>query len=253
MDIHEYIYDEKTALFGTAYADVYDNAIRRTNVVLKNLIDYLDAEGYRDNTLIVFLSDHGEAFSERGLEGHARYVYRETTEVPFILSFPFKLEPGIEISTRTANVDVWPTVLDLLGLPPLEGTDGVSRRPEILATARGEEIETEAHSQIAYLDRHWGQRTRPPAPTVAIREGDLRFVRTELDNGNVREELFDASTDPAELTDLLTERAEDAERLRSAAAGYLNPPPPPWGEEAPELDIDEIELNQLRALGYSIP
>lgn len=253
MDVHEYIYDENTALFGTAYSDVYDNAIRRTNVVLENIIRHLDAEGYRENTLIVFLSDHGEAFGERGLEGHARYVYRETTEVPFILSFPFKLEPGIEISTRTANVDVWPTVLDLLGLPAMPNTDGRSRRPEILAAARGEEIESEVQTQVAHLDRHWGQRSRPPAPTVSIREGTLRYVRTVLDSGAVREELFDASVDPAELENLISERPEDAGRLRAAATGYLDAPPPPWGDEAPPLEIDEIELNQLRALGYSVP
>ena len=61
-------------------------------------------------------SDHGEAFGERGFEGHAREVYRETTEVPFLISFPFRLEPGVVVETRTQNVDVWPTMLDLLGI-----------------------------------------------------------------------------------------------------------------------------------------
>jgi len=255
MDVHEYIYDEDTALFGTAYTDVYDNAIRRTNLVLEAMLRVLEAEGLREKTLIVFAADHGEAFGERGLEGHARFVYRETTEVPFVLSFPFKLEPGVEITTRTENVDIWPTVLDLLGLPPMEGVDGRSRRPEILAAARGEPLAADSESTaIAHLDRLWGQRVESTLPTVALQQGTFRYVWMDGGAGEVREELFDAATDPGELRDVLAEHPELAARLRVAATSYLNDsPPPPWGAEAPPLELDEIELNQLRALGYSLP
>jgi arylsulfatase A-like enzyme len=258
MDIHEYVYDEETALFGTAFSDVYDNAIRRTNVVLNMLLAHLDAEGYRENTLIVFAADHGEAFRERGLEGHARYVYPETTEVPFLLSFPFRLEPGLEISTRTENVDIWPTVLDLLGLPAMEEVDGRSRVPELLAAARGEALPARERPAIAHIDGHWGQRQRAAAPHVAVSDGDFRFVYTYMNTpdskGDVREELFDSSKDPDELQNVLGKHPEVAEQMRSVVRAYLeDSPDPPWGDAAPPLEIDEIQLNQLRALGYKIP
>jgi arylsulfatase A-like enzyme len=219
------------------------------------MIRLLEAEGLREKTLIVFAADHGEAFSERGVEGHARFVYRETTEVPFVLSFPFKLEPGVEIATRTQNVDIWPTVLDLLGLPPMEGVDGRSRRPEILAAVRGEPSPAQPGAPaIAHLDRMWGQRVENALPTVALQQGTFRYVWTDAGAGEVREELFDASTDPSELTNVLADHPDLAAHLRAAATSYLNEsPPPPWGEEAPPLQLDEIELNQLRALGYSLP
>lgn len=254
MDIHEYLYDEETALFGTAFSDVYDNAIRRTDVVLEKLLAHLVAEGYRENTLIVFASDHGEAFRERGLEGHARYVYPETTEVPFLLSFPFRLEPGLEISTRTENVDIWPTVLDLLGLPAMEAVDGRSRVPELLAAARGEALPDRERPAIAHIDRHWGQRQQDAAPHVAVSDGDFRFVYTPYSKGDLREELFDSSKDPHELKNVLREHPEVAEHLRSVVRAYLeDSPDPPWGDAAPPLEINEIQLNQLRALGYEIP
>jgi arylsulfatase A-like enzyme len=256
MDIHEYLYDEETAVFGTGFSDNYDNAILRTNVVLEKLLAYLNAEGYRENTLIIFASDHGEAFSERGLEGHARYVYPETTEVPFILSFPFRLEPGIEISTRTENVDIWPTVLDLLGLPKREGVDGRSRLPEMLAAERGEPLPERERPAIAHIDRHWGQRQREPAPNVALVEGDMRFFYTHPSHPNQppRLELFDASKDPHELENVADEHPETTERMSALARTYIDhSPDPPWGEAAPPLEIDEIQLNQLRALGYQIP
>lgn len=254
MDIHEYLYDEETALFGTAFSDIYDNSIRRTNVVLEKLLAFLNAEGYRENTLIIFTSDHGEAFSERGLEGHARYVYPETTEVPFILSFPFRFESGVEISTRTENVDIWPTVLDLLGLPAMEDVDGRSRVPQLLAAARGEALPARDGPAIAHIDRHWGQRHRDPAPHVALVEGDMRFFYTTNQNEPPRLELFDSSKDPDALNNVADEHPEMAERLSSLARTYLDhSPDPPWGDAAPALEIDEIQLNQLRALGYQIP
>jgi len=254
MDIHEYLYDEETARFGTAFSDIYDNAILRTNVVLGKLLAYLNDEGYRENTLIIFASDHGEAFSERGIEGHARYVYRETTEVPFILSYPFRLEPGVQISTRTENVDIWPTVLDLLGLPAMEGVDGQSRVPELLAAARGEPLPARERPAIAHLDRHWGQRQRGSAPHVALVDGDMRFFYTTLPNKPPRLELFDASEDPDELENVADEHPEAVERMSGLARAYIdNSPAPPWGDAAPPLEIDEIQLNQLRALGYQIP
>ena len=254
MDVHEYLYDEETALFGTGLADVYDNAIRRTNVVLERLLAFLDAKGYRENTLIVFASDHGEAFRERGLEGHARYVYPETTEVPFVLSFPFKLQPGLVIPTRTENVDIWPTVLDLLGLPEMEDVDGRSRVPEMLAAARGEAVPARERPAIAHLDRNWGQRGRDPAPHVVLEDGGMRFSYTHFAKGQPRLELFDTSTDPAELQNVAQENPDMTKELTELAKTYIDhSPEPPWGDAAPTLEIDEIQLNQLRALGYQIP
>ena len=253
MDIHEYVYDEESALFGSSYSDVYDNSIRWMDGTLELLLGHLTAEGYLENTLIVIASDHGEAFGERGLEGHARFLYKETTEVPLILGLPFKLEPGAVVDVRTRNVDIWPTLLDLLGLPALPETDGRSRVPEILAAVRGEPMADDGEPAFAHLDRHWGQRRRDPMPTLAVTEGPYRYVRVPTLDGPTTEELFDADQDAAELENLLEARPEVAERLRSRVDRYLENARTPWSEKAPPLEIDEMQLNQLRALGYSLP
>jgi arylsulfatase A-like enzyme len=251
MDVHEYLYDEESALFGSSYSDVYDNSIRRVDGLLGQFLVYLAQNAYLENTLIAIVSDHGEAFRERGIEGHARKVYRESTEVPFALSFPFRLDPGVVIESRTGNVDVWPTLLDLLGLPIPEGVDGRSRVPEILAAARGDP-QPDTDQGIAFLDQHWGQE-KAPRPTVAVVEGTLRYVMSDEGDGSLREELFDASLDPRELRDVLAERPEDAERLRRAARAQLEAGPAPWARETKTLQLDELELNHLRALGYELP
>jgi len=249
MDVHEYIYDEESALFGGKYGDVYDNSVRWTDGTLGVFWEHLAAGGYLANTIVAIGSDHGEAFRERGLEGHARAVYRESTEIPFILSFPFRLPAGIRVTARTENVDVWPTLFELLGVETPDGLDGHSLVPAMLAAGRGEPPAPD-ETAIAHLDQQWGKRVQDPSPSVAVAEGPLRYVRGE-NQGRTIEQLFDASTDPKELEDLADAQPETLARLRLLADTYLEIEPP-WGE-APKREIGELELNHLRALGYAVP
>ncbi|HEY8153572.1 MAG TPA: sulfatase [Myxococcota bacterium] len=251
MDLHEYIYDAESALFGSTHADLYDNSIRWTDGSIRILLETLGELGLLDKTLIAIVSDHGEAFLERGYEGHAREVYRETTEVPFLLFLPFRLDPGVVVKARTQNVDVWPTLLDLLGIQPPAGIDGRSLVPDILASASGQAPGDDKRIAVSELDQSWSQRAAQPRPTIAVVEDKLRYVRIERpDSGGRSEQLFDAKDDPRELRDRSAEHPETVERLRAEADRYSEGKPP-WGE-TPTREIDELELNLLRALGYQI-
>ncbi len=250
MDIHQYLYDEDAAIFGSDYSDIYDNSILHTDGAIGRMLTHLAETGQLEKTLIVWTSDHGEAFDERGYEGHAQTVYRETTEVPFSLSFPFKLESGLRIETPTAGVDVWPTVLDLLGLEPLPDADGRSLMPEILSAA-GREANPEPATHYAHIEKGWGQVVDAESPIVAVIDGDYRLVSTADQSGTASEELFDRRADPAELTNIVTLEHGVAETMRGLLDAYFDSPPAPWGA-APEVELDEMELNQLRALGYKV-
>lgn len=250
MDVHEYLYDEDTAIFGSSYLDIYDQSILREDKVINQLLVFLSEEGFLDNTLIVIASDHGEAFGEHLGEGHARKVYREETHVPLILSFPFRLQPGVVVEQPTSNIDLWPTLLELLGLPGLGDVDGVSRLPDILAAARGEASPASEQVGFAHLDQVWGRRKAQPQPTVSVVADGFRYVMAEHPNGT-REELFHSDVDPLELEDVASEHPETLERLRGLAKTYLAAKPD-W-QEAQDLEINEVQLNQLRALGYKVP
>ena len=219
--------------------------------MIETLLAFLSELGHLENTLIAIASDHGEAFLERGHEGHARVVYRESTEIPFLVSLPFRLEPGIVVGGRTRNVDVWPTILDLLGLELPEGTDGRSLLPDILASGRGEAPTRAGASAIAHLDQTWGRRGFDPLPTVAVAEDTFRYVRSQGIGGVTIEQLFDASDDPHELRDRAADDPETLARLGAIADTHIAEEPA-WGD-APTREIDELELNLLRALGYAIP
>jgi len=250
MDVHQYAFSEDAALFGTSYSDSYDNAIRWVDSLLGHLFAALDELGLRDRTLIVFAADHGEAFGEHDGEGHARNVYGEVTQTPLILGPPFRLEPGIVVEARSENVDLWPTVLELVGLPPLPDVDGRSLVPQIVAAARGEAPPEGDGVAFAQIDQRWGQIKETPRPMVAVNQGRWRLMfRAGLPK---RSELYDKQEDPRERQNLAGKEPEITGALNELAVGYLKSPPPPWGADAPIIEIDELELNQLRALGYGV-
>jgi arylsulfatase A-like enzyme len=250
MDVHQYAYSEDSALFGTDYSDSYDNAIHWVDSLLGHLFDELGRRGLRERTVIVFAADHGEAFGEHDGEGHARNVYGEVTQTPLILGFPFRLEPGVVVEARSENVDLWPTVLDLLGLPPLPDPDGRSLVPEIVAAVKGEPPSDGDGRAFAQIDQSWGQTERRPRPMVAVNDGPWRLIYRAV--APRRSELYDKDQDPREQRDLAAEQPERTEALIREASAYLQSRPPPWGDAAPNVEIDEMQLDQLRALGYGV-
>ena len=137
MDLHQYVFDDDADAFGPTYSDAYDKAIDWTDRVIGAIVDALDAAGALPRTVIAISSDHGEAFLEHGREGHAYDLHREVVEVPYVIIPPLILDRGIRVEETVANVDVWPTLLDLVGLPPLPGVDGRSMLPLVAGSRRG--------------------------------------------------------------------------------------------------------------------
>jgi len=86
---------------------------------------------------------------------------------------------------------------------------------------------------------------------VAVAEGAFRYVRSQGIGGVTIEQLFDASDDPDELRDRASDDPETLARLGAIADTHIAAEPP-WGD-APTRELDELELNLLRALGYAIP
>lgn len=254
MDVHQYAYDEASAKFGTSYSDVYDNSIHWVDRNIGALLRQLQDQDLARKTVIVVSSDHGEGFREHGLEGHAKTLYREVSEVPFILALPFELEKGIVVPEIVANVDVWPTVLDLLGLPALENTDGRSLVPLIEAAANGSQADFDRPA-FAQIDRSWGRPSADPDPLIMITRGDIRAFQPTMEGKQGEVEYYDHSTDPWEAKNLAVAGPDGRKSLPpevdQAIRDYLAMPAVAWGGPQ-EVELNEMELNQLRALGYVI-
>jgi arylsulfatase A-like enzyme len=200
--------------------------------------------------IIVVASDHGEAFLEHGFEGHARNLYQEVTHVPLVIALPFRLPQGIRVDTPASNVDIWPTVLDLVGLPELPGVDGRSLVPAILAAARGEGDGGSPRPIFAHLDRRWGKSEEDSDPLVSVTEGSLRLLWPTNEPGEI--ELYDLASDPRETQNLAGARPADRDRLAQEAKTHVESALIPWGKAPGAVQLDELRLNQLRALGYVV-
>jgi arylsulfatase A-like enzyme len=255
MDVHQYVYDDQAAIFGTSYSDAYDQAIHRTDRLVGRLFDALHEADILKRTLIVIAADHGEAFSEHGAEGHARDLYREVSRVPLVFILPFVLEEGIRVPQPVANVDVWPTILDLVGLPPLPNADGRSLVPLILE-AGGVSTDGAAAGLVrpvySQLQRGWGRPTPRAIQLVSVLHDGKRLI-TELKDQDPKSEFYDLATDPGEQVDLLAKGSADAsEHLELIEAYTGEAGRSPWGVEPLTVELDEMRLNHLRALGYVI-
>ena len=82
---------------------------------LGRLLDYLDENGLRENTVVVFMSDHGEMSGDHGLYWKGAYFYEALTHVPLIFSCPGYIKEGLVSDALVELVDIAPTLCELLG------------------------------------------------------------------------------------------------------------------------------------------
>lgn len=109
------------------YANFYDNGIHQTDQTIEALIDTLRRKNYLDDALVVITADHGEFVGERGLVGHAKGVYNEVLHIPLmLLRFGQARPERTVLSNFASQVDIAPTVLDLLNFPVPSHWSGVS-------------------------------------------------------------------------------------------------------------------------------
>ena len=85
---------------------------------------------------------------------------------------------------------------------------------------------------------------------VAVNQGQWRLMFRA--GSPERSELYDKLADPREQRNIAQQQPEVTERLTELAVSYLKSPPPPWGEGETSVEIDAMQLNQLRALGYGV-
>jgi arylsulfatase A-like enzyme len=104
--------------------DVYADSLAYVDAQIGRLFQYLKDRGLWENTLIVLTSDHGQAFYEHGFASHASAIYNEVMRVPVVIRAP-QMKPSLD-SRPIQHVDIAPSVLALLGLPPHPSFQGIN-------------------------------------------------------------------------------------------------------------------------------
>ncbi len=103
----------------------YDSSIAYFDRQLGWLLAALERLDLAQRTVVVLTSDHGELLGEHGVYNHY-YLYDENLQVPLVLAVPGREWAGRRVTEQVRSVDIVPTLLDILGLPPAKPADGVS-------------------------------------------------------------------------------------------------------------------------------
>jgi len=179
------------------------------------LLAMLKAKGLTENTVIIFLSDHGTHHGERHFIGKWR-PYDESLRIPFIIYDPREqAQKGVELDQMVLNIDVAPTLLDLAGIKVPELMDGLSMKPLI----QGKEVAWRTH----FFFEHYCSPCMVPsyiARHVGVRFTDSKYVRwieVNTKPDSIMEEYYDLSKDPLEANNLIQDPAysQELEKARS--------------------------------------
>ncbi|MGE3274820.1 MAG: sulfatase-like hydrolase/transferase [Vicinamibacterales bacterium] len=208
----------------------YDEEAHYADAQLTAFLDRLRAAGALDRTLVIVTADHGESLGEHGEQTHGLFAYDATMRVPLVAIGP-GLGRGVHDQPATL-IDIVPTVIETLGLPPDTSLPGRPLR-DVAATG--------SDTRALYLEAMDGWLAARSAPVTAVVADGWKLV--EVPDG----ELYDLRTDPGETDNLWsrepTRRRELEARLAELTAG------PRAASTAPAAD-SEAEA-RLRALGYA--
>jgi arylsulfatase A-like enzyme len=216
----------------------YDAALLYVDEVIGEVLDHLETQGLRENTIVVVTSDHGKELVERGIIGHGVTLYEEMVRVPLIIDRPGG-EPGV-VNRPVMSIDIAPTLLGLLGLPIDPRMQGV----DLFADSIPERT-------------IWSEVVDPLAHKYCLREQGWKLIhdpeeREVLFPSPGPWELFSLSDDPEEKANLFEAEPRAAERLSESLLrlrGRYEELGASLGH-AGEGELDEETLVQLRALGY---
>ena len=169
------------------------------DVQVGRMLDALDRTGQREDTLVIFMSDHGEMLGDHGIYLKGPYFYEEAVHVPLIASMPGRVAPGVRRASPVELVDLAPTLLEAAGLPTYAGMQGRSLWPMLTDAGHAD-----AHREDAYCEYYnampWHEKldVGPPWLTM-VRTGRHKLVCAHgVDAG----ELYDLRDDPHETRNL---------------------------------------------------
>ncbi len=222
------------------------------------LLDGLESRRLLEKTLVVVIADHGEGFpGPHDEDSHGFYVYDDTIHIPFIVSQRGGDLPRDRVSTRlAAQVDVVPTVLDLLGLPAPPEIDGVSLAAEIrgASDASGDDVsgsdasasgdtsppDDEDLARAAYAEAVSPWYAYGWATLYQLRTTRWKYIEAPTPL------LFDLVRDPGEQVDVSSEEPEVVARMKNELDRRIARAAE--GDSSRELSAGDIA--RLNALGY---
>ena len=207
----------------------YAAMISQLDEQVGQLIDLLKELGLYENTIIMFSSDNGPTYAGgvdpsyfnsakpfRSEYGRGKgFVYEGGIRVPFIVSWPDKIEAGSESNHISSFYDVLPTICELITASIPDNIDGISFAPALFSTG-----DQRKHDFLFWDYPEYGGQQ-------AVRMGKWKGIRKDIKKGNLEIELYDLSIDPREENNVANEYPEIVKQIEGIMLQE---------HEAPEID-----------------
>jgi arylsulfatase A-like enzyme len=193
------LFDVFPADSAQAVRDMYDNSLAYADIQLGRLFDALKKSGRWDSTVVAVLGDHGEAFYEHGFGAHGSELFGEVTHVPLIIHVPSR--PAGRDTLPASSIDVMPTLLGILNLPPYPAYQGI-----------------DLANHAARHDRPLFSLTQTAmADEVSVQQDQWKLL-FDLRHSLVR--LYDLRDDPGETKDVASQFPQQREALMATMAAW---------------------------------
>ena len=165
------------------------------------ILEVLEQTGQRENTMVIFSSDHGETLGDHGLQQKGCRFSEGLVRVPLIMSWPKRFRSGLRSDALVELTDIAPTLAELVE-EPLPWTQGRSLLPILTGKAPPEHHRDSVRCEYYdVVDMKWGTGQDPDPPSYATMYRDRRY-KLCVYHGNDYGELYDLVNDPNEFENL---------------------------------------------------
>jgi len=260
--------------------DLYDGEIYYNDYCIGEIIQYLIENQLYENSLLIFLGDHGESLGEHGIFSHGHMPYEQIIRVPLIVKFPHQEYGGLVIDQLVSLMDIFPSISDYMNIPFTDESIDSMKGKSFLRNIR----EEYPSHQYLYAETRYSDM-KPTFQSVISKDFKyLKVVPTKLRSSALKttlsrliqegiwlsilrnplymlkrygrmetQQLFNLNSDPDELHNLSGKNPEVVDLMENLLLE--------WQTECSRLalphslislnpDDEEMLRQQLRALGY---
>jgi arylsulfatase A-like enzyme len=182
----------------------YYGLISHQDAQVGKMLDFLEENGLREDTIVIYTADHGEMLGDFG-QYFKTILYNGAVKVPLLISYPRKLPKGKVTEQPAGLQDLLPTMLSLAGQPLEQRVDGIDLTPAMV--------------QDQPLRKYYvAESGNEPKPQYMVANGDWKYIYSKR---GAFEELYDQRSDPAELDNLVASPDPEIQRIKSEMRSYL--------------------------------
>ncbi len=171
----------------------YYAMVEQVDTEVGRMLQVLEETGQAENTIVIFMSDHGEMLGDHGMYLKGPYFYDCLTRVPLMIRWPGRFKGGTKVDSLVEMVDLAPTLLEAAGIPVPSGMQGRSLMP--LLTGQSKEHRDSVFME--YLDANAAFAIPPMMTSVRTQNWKLTLCDKPRSG-----ELYDLEKDPGEFTNL---------------------------------------------------